>query len=311
MRTAFIDSLIECARQHPNVFLVVGDLGYSVVEAFAKEFPERFLNAGVAEQNMTGLAAGLASEGWHVFTYSIANFPTLRCYEQIRNDVCYHRLPVTVVAVGAGLAYGNLGYSHHGLQDIAVMRALPGLLVLSPADPGETGAAVRYLCENRGPSYLRIGKAGEPRLHENIAHLSPTPIEVCASDSGLAIAATGSVLSVAIEASRRLEQTGTGASVFSCPWLKPLDTENLAPLWRHRALITLEEHVLDGGFGELVTRLAPRHVSIASLAAREDELTKVGAQPYLRERLGIGCEAVLAAAARLGFPASKKRVIGK
>src|SRR6187431_2921481 len=118
MRNAFIEELSTLAEANDNIVLVVGDLGYSVVEPFAQRFPDRFLNAGVAEQNMTGLAAGLASEGYHVFTYSIANFPTLRCLEQIRNDVCYHVLPVTVVAVGAGLAYGNLGYSHHAVQDI-------------------------------------------------------------------------------------------------------------------------------------------------------------------------------------------------
>src|SRR5476651_2646056 len=136
MRTAFINQLVLEARKNPRVFLVVGDLGFSVVEPFATEFPDRYLNAGVAEQNMTAVAAGLAAEGYHVFTYSIANFPTLRCLEQIRNDVCYHNLPVTVVAVGGGLAYGNLGYSHHGVQDIAVMRSLPNITVLAPGDPG-------------------------------------------------------------------------------------------------------------------------------------------------------------------------------
>ena len=161
MRTAFIQQLILQARRNPRLFLVVGDLGFSVVEAFAQEFPDRFLNAGVAEQNMTGVAAGLGSEGYHVFTYSIANFSTIRCLEQIRNDICYHNLPVTVVAVGGGLAYGNLGYSHHAVQDIAIMRTLPNMTVLAPADPGETRECVDWLSANPGPSYLRIGKAGE------------------------------------------------------------------------------------------------------------------------------------------------------
>jgi transketolase len=160
MRTAFIDELVVQARCNPRIFLVVGDLGYSVVESFASEFPNRYLNAGIAEQNMTGIAAGLASEGYHVFTYSIANFPTLRCIEQIRNDICYHKLPVTIVAVGAGLAYGNLGYSHHAVQDIGIMRTMPGLNIFSPSDPGEACQAVRWLSENPRPSYLRLGKAG-------------------------------------------------------------------------------------------------------------------------------------------------------
>ena len=122
MRTAFIQELVVLARTNPSIFLVVGDLGYSVVDAFAREFPDRYLNAGVAEQNMTGLAAGLASEGYHVFTYSIANFPTFRCAEQIRNDIAYHGLPVTVVSVGGGLAYGSLGYSHHAVQDLSLIH---------------------------------------------------------------------------------------------------------------------------------------------------------------------------------------------
>ena len=129
MRNAFIDELIAATELNDNIALVVGDLGYSVVESFAKRFPKRFFNAGVAEQNMMGLAAGLASEGFHVFVYSIANFPTFRCAEQIRNDVDYHQLPVTVVAVGGGLAYGNMGYSHHAVQDYALMRTLPHMLI--------------------------------------------------------------------------------------------------------------------------------------------------------------------------------------
>ena len=164
MRTAFINELILQARIRPEIFLVVGDLGYSVVEPFAKEFPDRFLNAGIAEQNMAGVAAGLASEGFHVFTYSIANFPTLRCLEQIRNDICYHGFPVTVVAVGGGLSYGNLGYSHHAVQDLAIMRTLPNIAILAPGDPGETRECVRWLAANPQPSYLRIGKAGESQL---------------------------------------------------------------------------------------------------------------------------------------------------
>ena len=157
MRTAFINELIAQARIHPEIFLVVGDIGYGVMEPFAKEFPDRFLNAGVAEQNMTGVAAGLASEGYHVFTYSIANFPTFRCAKQIRNDIAYHRLPVTIVAVGGGLAYGNQGYSHHAVQDIALMRSFPGLLLACPGDPVETRDCVRFLCENPQPSLPAAG----------------------------------------------------------------------------------------------------------------------------------------------------------
>ena len=173
MRNAFIEELVTLATQHPHIALIVGDLGYSVVEPFADRFPERFINAGVAEQNMTGLAAGMASEGYHVFTYSIANFPTFRCAEQIRNDVDYHRLPVTVVSVGGGLAYGALGYSHHAVQDYALMRSFPNMLIAAPGDPMEVRACMRYLVAHPQPSYLRLGKAGEPNFHADVPDVAP------------------------------------------------------------------------------------------------------------------------------------------
>ncbi|MDI1315498.1 transketolase C-terminal domain-containing protein, partial [Prosthecobacter sp.] len=223
MRTAFINELTIQARAHPEIFLIVGDLGFSVVEPFAREFPDRFLNAGVAEQNMTGVAAGLASEGYHVFTYSIANFPTLRCLEQIRNDVCYHQLPVTVVAVGGGLAYGNLGYSHHAVQDLAIMRTLPNITVLAPGDPGETSECVAWLADHPGPSYLRLGKAGEKKLHD-MRGIENGPLLVRSAPSAqVALVSTGGILDETLAAAEILQNEGRTVDVYSLPWLKPLD----------------------------------------------------------------------------------------
>jgi hypothetical protein len=147
MRTAFLETLVRLARHDERIWLLTGDLGYSVLEGFAREFPERFVNAGVAEQNLTGVAAGLALSGKIVFTYSIANFPTLRCLEQIRNDVCYHRANVKVVAVGGGLAYGSQGYTHFGVEDLAVMRALPYMTVVAPGDPVEARLATEAIAQ--------------------------------------------------------------------------------------------------------------------------------------------------------------------
>ena len=173
MRDAFIRTLIERARVDKRVFLIIGDLGFGVVEGFAAEFPERFVNAGVSEQSMIGVAAGLADSGYHPFVYSIANFPTFRCLEQLRNDVCYHKLPTTVVSVGAGFAYGALGYSHHAVEDAAVMRALPGMTVVSPADPWETSKATLALADLSSPSYLRLGRReNQSFLEESPATLS-------------------------------------------------------------------------------------------------------------------------------------------
>lgn len=280
MRTAFIQELILQARKNPKIFLAVGDLGYSVVEPFAQEFPDRFLNAGVAEQNMTGVAAGLASEGYHVFTYSIANFATLRCLEQIRNDVCYHNLPVTIVSVGAGMAYGNLGYSHHAVQDLAIMRTLPNITVLSPADPDETRECVEWLSLNPGPSYFRIGKAGEPNLH-GIRGIFDGPLRVCEGRSDVAIVATGSVLKLALDFAAEQEPDNR-PSVFSMPLIKPLGKEFKNILQRFQCIITLEEHVQEGGlFSALCEILAP-NCCVKPITISEEMKSVVGSQDYLR-----------------------------
>src|SRR5436305_4783641 len=155
MRSTFIATLLDVAEQNPNVWLLCGDLGYSVLEVFQQRFPERFCNVGVAEQNMAGIASGLAHAGNTVFIYSIGNFPTFRCLEQLRNDVCYHGADVKVVAVGAGFAYGSQGYTHHALEDVAVMSVLPNIEVFVPCDPAEVQAVTRAISVSRKPAYLR------------------------------------------------------------------------------------------------------------------------------------------------------------
>lgn len=251
MRNAFIHELVSAAETRDNIALVVGDLGYGVVEPFAKRFPKRFFNAGVAEQNMMGLASGLASEGFHVFTYSIANFPTFRCAEQIRNDVDYHQLPVTVVAVGGGLAYGNLGYSHHAVQDYALMRVLPNMLVAAPGDPMEVRACMRYLIDHPQPSYLRVGKAGEPCIHGEVPQVSPGQwLNVRAGEKGGATyLTTGATLDLVHQ------------MLIRNPSLKDCALNSM-PLWGMKTkhaqaqqveyftkVITVEDHLMDGGFG--------------------------------------------------------------
>lgn len=298
MRTAFIRAIVQHARENPRIFLVVGDLGYSVVESFACEFPDRFLNAGVAEQNMTGIAAGLAAEGYHVFTYSIANFPTLRCLEQIRNDVCYHNLSVTIVAVGSGLAYGNLGFSHHGVQDIAAMRCMPNLMIASPADPGETRACLGQLVRNPGPSYLRLGKAGEPELHSCPLN-GIAPVEVLAGDRSLAIVATGSILGIALQAAEQLGRDGARPSVFSVPFLAPTHQEDFCGIWNCRNFISIEEHVMAGGLGSLLREIAPDGMRFRSLVVEPAMTHEVGSQSFLRQRNGLTVEALIATARKL------------
>jgi len=248
MRNAFIEELVALAEANDHIALIVGDLGYSVIEPFADKFPDRFVNAGVAEQNMTGLAAGMASEGYHVFTYSIANFPTFRCAEQIRNDVDHHRLPVTVVAVGGGVAYGALGYSHHAIQDYALMRAMPNMVIAAPGDPLETRACLRWLVANPGPSYLRLGKAGEPCFHESVPDVAPGRwILVHEGDGDMIMLSTGAALGAAIA-------RADGRAVWSLPlWSMAAKADQPAQLARHGRVTTLEDHLADGGFGSWLT----------------------------------------------------------
>jgi transketolase len=271
VRTAFINELVQIAQERDDIALVVGDLGFSVVEPFADAFPDRFINAGVAEQNMTGMAAGMASEGYHVFTYSIANFPTFRCAEQIRNDVAYHQLPVTVVAVGGGLAYGALGYSHHAVQDYALIRTMPNMLIAAPGDPMEVRACVRYLVDHPGPSYLRIGKAGEPTFHPQVPAVEPgrwLPV-LAGTGTTSATVTTGAALGFAMER-RRLH--GGEEPVFSMP-LWSMDSKRLQPRQAEpfHQVRTMEDHLVDGGFGSwmleslTVGQTEPKRVLIEAL----------------------------------------------
>lgn len=247
MRTAFIEELIKAARENEKVFLIVGDLGYGVVEAFANEFPDRFINAGVAEQNMMGMAAGIASEGFHVFVYSIANFPTFRCAEQIRNDVAYHNLSVTVVSVGGGLSYGALGYSHHAIQDYGLVRMMPNMLIATPADPLEVRGCMEYLLQNPAPSYLRLGKAGEPSFHDCVPILRPgswVAIRQNKKKSRIACLVTGGALGGALESFPK------DYDFFTIPlWGMGYKSQQPEQLGRYDVVLAVEDHLIDCGMG--------------------------------------------------------------
>ena len=248
LRNAFIYELIEAAK-HQNIALVVGDIGYSVVEPFAEAFPDRFFNAGVAEQNMMGLSAGLASEGFHVFVYSIANFPTFRCAEQIRNDVDYHNLSVTIVTVGGGVSYGSMGYSHHAIQDYAFMRSMPNMMIASPGDPMEVRACMRYLIENPGPSYLRLGKAGESSVHKSVPVVRPGRcLSIYGDNMSKTFLSTGASLQILHKIHDKCLMEGY--AIKSMPiWGMNTKKYQSKELQRYANVITVENHLEDGGFG--------------------------------------------------------------
>ena len=293
MRNAFIEELVLAAQVNDRIVLVVGDLGYGVVEPFANRFPERFFNAGVAEQNMMGFAAGMASEGFHVFVYSIANFPTFRCAEQIRNDIDYHNLPVTVVAVGGGLAYGNLGYSHHAVQDYGLMRLMPNMLIAAPGDPMEVRACFRYLVNHPQPSYFRLGKAGEPNIHSHVPSVSPGKwLKIRDGDPGCGTyLSTGAPLELI---NKFLEK-----NIAMKAW-----AHHTMPLWGMKTklmqcqqvdsfsdVITVEDHLMDCGFGSWMMEAlssSPQCLSRIKIKALDPKICgMVGRQILLNAEGGL------------------------
>jgi transketolase len=293
MRNAFIEELISAAEQSAQIALVVGDLGYGVVEPFAKRFPERFFNAGVAEQNMMGLCAGLASEGFHVFAYSIANFPTFRCAEQIRNDVDYHGLPVTVVAVGGGLAYGNLGYSHHAVQDYSLIRSFPNMLIAAPGDPMEVRACMRYLINNPQPSYLRLGKAGEACVHSEVPEVEPGRwVTVRRGDAGGRVfLSTGAALALTAELLRHQSDFGD-VTISTMPlWGMQSKALQVAQVKNFSHVTTVEDHLVDGGFGSWLLEATisnPELLSRIRIKALDSKVCgMVGKQSTLNEQGGL------------------------
>lgn len=305
MRTAFVESVCELAAQDPRIWLVAGDLGFSVLERYAERFPDRFLNAGVAEQNMTGLAAGLALSGCVVFTYSIANFPTLRCLEQIRNDVCYHQANVKIVAVGGGFTYGSNGYTHHGLEDLSILGSLPEMTVIAPGDPHETRLAVRAMTQREGPCYLRLGKAGEP-----IVHAAPPAFEIgkaiqVRDGDDATLIGTGGMLKRAVDAHDTLLARGIRTRVLSMHTVKPLDeTAVLTAARQTGAIVTLEEHNCRGGLGSAVAdvlALAGAAVPFGKIAAPDRFWHEAGSQKHFQALMGDPAELVMRLVKRRPF----------
>ncbi len=291
MRTAFIKALCKIAAEDPRVMLLTGDLGFSVLEEFASLFPDRYVNVGVAEQNLTGVAAGLAMCGKVCLTYSIANFPTLRCLEQIRNDVCYHKASVKVVSVGAGFAYGSQGYTHHGIEDLSIMRSLPGMTVVAPADPVEADLATRAMIAQPGPGYLRLGKAGETVLHTSSPDFVLGKAIRVRDGKDLTLISTGSMLRIALEVAGKLVERGVTARVLSMHTIKPLDEEAVRAAAREtRGILTLEEHSVTGGLGSAVADvlavLDGQRARFAKWGAPDALHNRVGSQKYMLEVCG-------------------------
>ena len=297
MRDAFVRALSELAADDERVVLVNGDLGFGVLTDFIERFPEQYVNAGVAEQNMTAVACGMALTGARAYTYSIGNFPTLRCLEQLRNDVCYHHADVTVVAVGGGFSYGQLGVSHFATEDLSVMRSLPGMAVVAPSDPWQAYELTRQLHARGGPAYLRIdkGSAGLPAGDVELGKAR----QVRSGDDAV-IFATGAILSEALAAAEAVAPNGISLRVIDVHTVEPLDIDGICAAARECGhVFTLEEHVVAGGLGSAVAE-ACVEVGISTKSFRRIGLGSsfpdvVGDQAFLRARYGLDSESIAAA----------------
>jgi transketolase len=289
VRDKFIQKLTDLAGEDEKIFLIVGDLGFGVVEDFARQFPARFLNAGISEQNMMGVAAGLAKSGYKVYVYSIANFPTMRCLEQIRNDVAFHDLDVTVVAIGAGFGYGTLGYSHFAVEDLSVLRALPNIRIFSPSDAYELEVTLGEIINFPGPKYLRLGKNGEQSLGNSVMN-STFEARRLTTGSELAVLSTGGISHEVMKAIQNLDDTNRlRVAHFTVPSLR-YETLKSIGLETFKKILTVEEHCLDAGFGSFVLEFLENQqisIQVKRLGIPRDFYYEVGDQEYLRKLAGL------------------------
>jgi len=297
LRDTFVQVLMNIARQDKRVMLLTADLGFGVLTPFAEAFPNQFLNVGVAEQNMSGVASGLALEGKIVFTYSIGNFPTMRCLEQIRNDVCYHNANVKIVCIGGGFCYGPLGISHHATEDLAIMRSLPQIKVMAPGDLSETRLVTQMAYETAGPCYLRLGRGGESNIHQNALKFPLGQGIPLIPEGDVALLSTGGIFGNAVKAQEMLATKGVSASLHTLPFLKPLDEgliEHLAQT--SRLVVTVEEHSVIGGLGgavaEVLAELHGPKAPLVRIGLQEGFSCEVGDQEYLREIYGLSPVAI-------------------
>jgi transketolase len=300
VRTAFIAELIALGAADPRIVLLTGDLGWSVVEPFADAHPTRFFNVGVAEANMASVAAGLAQEGFVPFIYSIATFSSMRCYEQVRNGAVLQGLPVRVVGIGGGYAYGHAGPTHHALEDIAIARAQPGLTVIVPADPAQTRSVMRALADLPGPAYLRIGKGGNLEVPGLLGRFAPGRPEVIREGDQVLLLGTGSVVHEALVAADLLQQQGVRAVLAHLGFEASEDLALL--LSRFPAVVTVEEGYVSGGLGSLVGEaVAERGLRcrLKRCGVNRVPSPRGGSEAYLRGQAGLDGPSLADAALRM------------
>lgn len=298
MRDTFVRTLVKLAKEDKKIELVTGDLGFGVLKPFWEQCPDQFTNAGIAEQNMASMAAGMALEGKTVFTYSIGNFPTLRCLEQIRNDCAYHDANVKIVCIGGGFVYGSLGMSHQATEDLAVMRALPNVVVMAPGDLVEAEECTKALASYKGTAYLRLGRGGEKRIHEKIEDFQIGKAVKVHDGKGIAIFSTGAIFEEVQLAYDELKKNGFDPIVYTFPTIKPIDTKVITECANKcDCIFTVEEHNTVGGFGsavaEVLAEINGAKARLVRIGINDEYSIKVGNQKYLRQQYGIDSKAIV------------------
>lgn len=293
MRNIFIKNLIDFARADKSVYLLTADLGFQALEKFRDEFPDRFINVGVAEANMIGIATGLALAGKKVFVYSIVPFVTLRCLEQIRNNICHNNLNVKMIGVGGGFNYGNQGISHNTMEDLAVMRTLPNMAVLCPADPVEVDITAGEIFKHFGPAYIRLGKAGKKQVYNAPPEFSLGQGILVSEGKDLTLISIGNIIDTVLEVKENLRQKGISVRIINMPCLKPLDNDIIKQAaGETKAIFTIEEHSKIGGLGEAVAGVLLEagfsHIIFKMFGLSDSVHADIGSHEYLKEKKGLG-----------------------
>ncbi|MFH1840212.1 MAG: transketolase C-terminal domain-containing protein [Nanoarchaeota archaeon] len=296
MRTTFIRTLEKLAELNKNIVLLTGDLGFSVFEDFQKKFPDRFFNVGIAEQNMAGLAAGLALNGKKVFIYSIIPFVTFRCLEQIRNDICYPNLDVVIVGVGSGVSYGSAGFSHHAIDDVGALKSIPNLTILAPSDPLEVERLVLECVDYKHPVYLRLGKNNEVSINDPEIDIKIGKAHYVYKGKDIALVTYGNIIEEVNSACKKLGTLGRNVSLVSVPTLKPMDVSFFQNLFEtHKYIFIIEEHNKIGGLGDSIFRINKNNLNrniFEHLAVNDQFLCGAGNNKYFRKELGLDSEAI-------------------
>ncbi len=295
MRNAFSDEILRIALEDPRVVVLSGDIGNRLFDKFKAAMPGRFYNCGIAEANMMSMAAGMASCGLRPVCYTITPFVTTRCLEQIKLDVCYHGMPVTIVGTGSGISYASLGSTHHSFEDVAALRVLPGMNIVAPADAPELRSALRWVFTQSAPAYLRIGKKGEPVVTDPAIPFVAAKWNRIREGAQATLLSCGTLLPEAIAAAGMLESGGISTGIWNCASIKPLDESVLASL-PLAPVFTLEEHSVLGGFGSAVTEFfsATGNRSVVRCGIPDEFLHDCGEQKEARIHCGLDAAGIAA-----------------